>query len=148
MKLLCALSAALLLFTSHALAELGGAPLAANSGLRIKSSALASSPKPNIYSVRKVSLMDDIEIREYVLPSGVVFGLAWNGSSKPDLSLLLGSYFSRYTSALTRPAMGRSPIAINDSDLVIQTGGQMNNFFGLAFLPALAPAGIQLSEVE
>lgn len=64
------------------------------------------------------------------------------------MSLLLGTYASRYNTLINQPLAGRSPVAINDSDLIIQTGGRMNNFFGVAFLPGIAPIGIQLAEIR
>jgi hypothetical protein len=39
-------------------------------------------------------------VREYITRSGIVFAVAWNGLSHPDLTSLLGSYVGEYKQAL------------------------------------------------
>ena len=138
---------ALLYMCTLAHAELGGKPIKPTPTL-IGSSVSVPTTFTKPYSVQRFVTSDAVEINEYVSPNGLVFGVAWRGSSKPDLSVLLGAYFSRYLAALSRPASGRSPVFINDSDLVIQTGGVMNNFFGSAFLPLLAPSDVTILEIK
>jgi hypothetical protein len=149
MKLISSLTLALVLFfVSTAHAELGSFPLISSATLTIRAISRLPSPKPTLYSIRKLVTSDDIEIHEFVLPSNVVFALSWQGSTKPDMRVLLGAYFSRYADELSRPAAGRMPVAIQETNLVIQTGGRMNQFFGLAFVPTMAPNGVQISEIR
>jgi len=129
-------------------AELGSASLSLGHGAWVKSSHALVSAKPLLYSVKKIITQDDIEIREYITASGVVFGIAWSGESKPDLSWLLGNFFSRYQLGLSQLPSARSPVSINTTDFVLQTGGRMNQFVGLAFLPTLAPQGVSITDVQ
>jgi hypothetical protein len=129
-------------------AELGSASFSSGHGAWVKSSHTLVSAKPLLYNVKKITTQDDIEIHEYITTSGVVFGMAWSGESKPDLSWLLGRFFSRYQLALSQIPSARSPIAINTTDFVLQTGGRMNQFVGLAYLPALAPQGVSINDIQ
>ena len=43
----------------------------------------------NGYTVHELTLAGTV-LREYVSPSGIVFGIAWNGLTHPDLSSLAG----------------------------------------------------------
>ena len=43
------------------------------------------------YLVKQLSAANGRAIREYVSPAGVVFGVAWQGPTMPDLRQLLGS---------------------------------------------------------
>src|SRR5580704_3457729 len=52
-------------------------------------------------------------VREYVSPTGKVFGVAWEGPTTPDLQQLLGTYYEEYlraarTARATR--RGRGPL--------------------------------------
>ncbi len=129
-------------------AELGAASLTTGHSVSIKSSQAISSAKPSSYEIKKIITQDDIEIHEYLTRSGLVFGVAWRGESKPDLAPLLGNFFGRYQTALSQLTSGRTPVAIQSSDFVLQTGGRMNDFFGLAFLPTLAPQGVSINDIK
>jgi len=52
------------------------------------------------YRVEHLAAADGTVVREYVLPTGLVFGLAWEGPTVPDLTQLLGAYFPAYQDAL------------------------------------------------
>ncbi len=87
-------------------------------------------------------------VREYVSPAGRVFAIAWNGPLLPDLRQLLGSYFARYLSASDSDVVGTGPRAITQPGFVIQAGGHMRAFFGMAFVPELVPAGVDLADIR
>ena len=90
-------------------------------------------------------------MREYVGADGNVFGLAWNGPRMPDLQALLGNYFPQYASgvqALKARRPGRGPVAVEQSDLVVHSGGHMGSFFGQAWLPSALPAGVTGSDIK
>lgn len=129
-------------------AELGSASLSSGQSAWIKSSHALVSAKPSLYSVKSIISQDDIEIREYINTSGIVFAMAWRGESKPDLSLLLGNFWGRYQLALSQTPSARSPVAIHTTDFIFQTGGRMNQFVGLAYLPTLAPLGVSINDVQ
>jgi len=89
-------------------------------------------------------------VREYVSPSGVVFAVAWEGVSHPDLSVLLGSYAEPVRRALSeeRPTPGRRQRRIETSGVVVETWGHMRALRGRAYVPALLPAGVTLDELQ
>lgn len=90
-------------------------------------------------------------VREFTNPNGVVFAVTWAGPGKPDLSTLLGRYFTTFqaNSVATARAMHslRHPPQVARSDLQIQVGGHMGWFHGVAFVPSLAPAGFSPNDL-
>lgn len=89
-------------------------------------------------------------VREYVSPSGVVFAVAWEGVSHPDLSVLLGSYAAPVHRALARegPTPGRRSRRIETGGAVLETWGHMRALRGRAWVPALLPPGVTDDDVE
>jgi hypothetical protein len=95
--------------------------------------------------------MDGTAVREYISPSGIVFGIAWNGLIHPDLKPLLGSYAGEYEAALKRspPKPGISRNARLETDrIVVEKWGQMRNLQGRAYAPALIPPGVSTNEIK
>ncbi len=94
---------------------------------------------------------DGTVVREYVSPSGIVFGIAWNGLTHPDLKPLLGSYAGEYEAALKRtpPKPGISRNARVETDrVVVEKWGQMRNLQGRAYAPSLIPPGVSIDEIK
>jgi|ERR1700690_3900941 hypothetical protein len=89
-----------------------------------------------------------ITVREYVNPDGKVFGVAWDGARKPDLSQLLGPYFTRYTSAAAEHGLARQLRSIDQPDFVLRVSGHMRHFTGSAWVPNLVPANVDPTEVK
>jgi len=87
-------------------------------------------------------------IREYVSPSGTVFGIAWQGASKPDLKQLLGDHFEEVQQAMQRRSARRGPVVINEPGVVFEMGGHMRAFAGRAYLPQLLPSGVQADAIR
>lgn len=87
-------------------------------------------------------------IREYVSPSGTVFGIAWQGASKPDLKQLLGDHFEEIQQAMQRRGVRRGPVVINEPGVVFEMGGHMRAFAGRAYLPQLLPAGVPADAIR
>jgi hypothetical protein len=59
----------------------------------------------------------------------------------PELKVLLGKYFDTMEVESARMSRaGRSHIAINHSEVVINAGGHMRSFEGEAWIPAAMPA--------
>lgn len=89
------------------------------------------------------------EVREYVSPDGVVFGLAWDGISHPDLSRLLGPYAKEYRRAAAKPgAAGRRHGRVRTGRIVVETWGHMRSLHGRAYAPALVPQGVKIDEIR
>ncbi|HEX9473632.1 MAG TPA: DUF2844 domain-containing protein [Steroidobacteraceae bacterium] len=94
------------------------------------------------YDVHELTTPAGTTIREYIAPSGTVFAVAWRGPFKPDLRLLLGGYFDLYASSPRSAGSTRTQLAIDRQALVVRAGGHMRAFSGLAWVPALVPAGV------
>jgi hypothetical protein len=104
------------------------------------------SPGYTIHEVRSETTI----IREYISPSGVVFGIAWNGLTHPDLTPLLGSYTYEYQNALRQiPRQpGRRHVQVKTDRVIVEKWGHMRNLQGRAYAPALIPQGISIDEIK
>jgi hypothetical protein len=88
-------------------------------------------------------------VREFVSPSGVVFGVAWDGISHPDLSPLLASYEPEYRRAAAKPSpTGRRRRLVRTDSLVVETWGHMRSLHGRAYVPALVPPGVKIDAIR
>ncbi|WP_144143702.1 DUF2844 domain-containing protein [Paraburkholderia sp. BCC1884] len=127
---------------------------AAQSVMRSASSAAssASASSSSTYTVRETALGNGTVVREYLAADGAVFGIAWRGPQMPDLNDLLGSYFPQYVAGVkaVRAARGgaRGPVAVDQSSLVVRSGGHMGAFSGQAWLPPALPAGVSGSDIQ
>lgn len=120
---------------------------ASSSGMAASSGTAASTS----YTVRETRLASGTVVREYVGQDGTVFGVAWQGQQMPDLSALLGTYFPQYIAGLkANRAAGavRGPAAVEQSGLVVHSGGHMGAFSGQAWLPQALPAGVSTSDIQ
>ena len=99
-----------------------------------------------LYTVHTITLASGTVVREYVAPSGLVFGVAWEGPTLPDLRVTLGNAFDRYISSAG--AGRKAGLAVSASDLVVYSGGHLRAFAGRAYLPQALPSGIDASVVQ
>lgn len=108
----------------------------------VKTTATAS------YTVRESRDANAVTIREYVLPSNVVFAVAWEGPIRPDMTALLGSYFPTYVAAGESRARGTGPLIESTGDFRIESAGRLGHFFGMAYLPRLMPANVRPGDLK
>lgn len=88
-------------------------------------------------------------VREFVSSDGTVFGVAWEGPFQPDLPQLLGSYFEPVKqAAAAQQRHGHGPVSIETSGFVFQAGGHARNFHGRAYVPAMVPQGVDVTEIQ
>ena len=89
-------------------------------------------------------------VREYVSSSGVVFGIAWNGLTHPDLAPLLGSYNPEYKKALknAKRQPGHRHVSIITNGVVVEKWGHMRDLRGRAYAPDLIPDGVSVDEIK
>ena len=101
------------------------------------------------YTVQEIESAS-VAIREYISPSGIVFGIAWNGLIHPDLTQLLGSYAKEYKKALqqTPRRLGQRHLQVKTSRVVVEKWGHMRNLQGRAYAPALIPPGVSANEIR
>ncbi len=100
------------------------------------------------YQVHELVLASGTAVREYATAAGQVFGVAWQGPVKPDLSQLLGASFPRLVAAGQLPHAGHRLLTLQAPDLVIESSGGMRNFSGMAYLPALLPATVAPGDIR
>ncbi len=143
------LFAAILAAAQPTQATLGEPVDSVTSDQKALSAALGAKTARTGYTVQEV-VSDSVRVREYISPSGVVFGIAWNGLIHPDLSPLLGSYAGEYREALrqTPRKPGRRSSKVKTNRLVVEKWGHMRNLQGRAYAPALIPPGVSVDEIK
>ena len=137
-------------FSLPALAALGGD---LNSVQQDKAHMKASLQvkQMDAYAVHEIKDTHGMVVREYVSPTGKVFGVAWQGPFMPDLHQVLGSYLQQFSAAVQadhakRP--GRHPLNINQPGLVVETSGHMRAYYGRAYLPEMVPQAVNAGEIR
>jgi len=100
------------------------------------------------YTVHELQASTGHVVREYVSPSGTVFGVTWQGPTKPDLRQLLGSHFDEVKPATPAARVRRGPVVIHQPGLVLEMGGHVRAFAGRAYIPELVPAGVQADTIR
>jgi len=101
------------------------------------------------YSVQELK-SDANLVREYISPSGVVFAIAWNGLSHPDLTPLLGTYVGEYQEALRHAVSqkGKRHSQVKATNVIVEKWGHMRNMQGRAYIPTSIPNGVSIDEIK
>ena len=102
------------------------------------------------YAVHQIQMPAGTVVSEYVSTEGKVFAVAWHGQFPPPMQQILGAYFQQYSAALeTKPKMyGHHPLNVQESGLVVQTGGHMRAHFGRVYIPDLLPSGVTANQIQ
>lgn len=94
----------------------------------------------------------ELVVNEYATRSGQVFAVTWHGPAPPNLQQLLGGYFERFKSAAAAAHQANPGIhrvfTLTQPDLVIRSAGRLRAFGGIAYLPALVPAGVSVDQLQ
>ncbi len=106
------------------------------------------------YSIHEIKAGDQMVVREFVSPSGLVFAVAWHGYYLPNLQSLLGNYFIEFLNArqtseaahATTP--GRAPLIVRTEKLVVESTGHPRSLHGRAFVPSLLPPNVSPEVVQ
>jgi hypothetical protein len=144
------LAAASLAFARQALATLGEpAASVARDRQAIAATRRATTTTRTRYTVQEI-VSDVNTVREYIAPSGIVFAIAWNGVTQPDLTTLLGSYAEEYRQAARQAPrhQGRRSSQVKTDRVVVEKWGHMRNMQGRAYDPALIPPGVNIDEIK
>lgn len=144
-----ALIAALLAVSaSSGWAGLGGK--AASFGPRVLAAQThAKSTGLAAYTDVEKKLESGTVVHEYADANGTVFAVSWSGPYQPDLKEILGTHFQAMVEqAKKSPRGSRSQFKLNQSDLVIVSGGHMGAFEGRAWLPPKLPAGFNPGDIK
>ena len=97
------------------------------------------------YAVHEMRAASGTTVREFVSPTGTVFGVAWQGPVIPDLRQVLGTYFAAFIQAAQAARTkrgGHGPLLIEDANFVVEQSGHQRAFSGRAFVPQLVPTGV------
>ncbi|HET8706113.1 MAG TPA: DUF2844 domain-containing protein [Pseudomonadales bacterium] len=132
-------------------AELGGqATTTPAISKSIKAAVAVTEKQSSGYSIAETKPESGGSIKEYVNADGIVFAVTWKTPVLPNLPSLLGQqYFSAFKAeAASKPHAGRGPVRINQSDLVIFSGGRLRAFVGKAYVPSLLPVGFDINAIQ
>ena len=138
--------------TTLAHATLGGAPTwpvnQSTQGTKLVQHTSAASVE---YSVGETTLAYGTVVHEYA-SQGVVFAIVWHGPQVPPLNTLLGGYFPAYLQGLAAAHAaqggGYGPAIVQQTELVVHTGGHMGAFIGRAYLPQSIPQGMTADDLQ
>jgi len=142
--------------TPCAFAELGGAPSMGPSQRVANASRKAAAPAAtdaakattaNNWTVRETTQPDGLVEREYLNSDGVVFAVAWRGSRRPELSVLLGTQYATQMSRRARELrqQGRGSHGSTsqvDDTFAVHASAHQRSSTGIAWLPRLLPPGL------
>jgi hypothetical protein len=101
------------------------------------------------YTMSEITLPSGTVVHEYVSAEGKVFAVTWKGMAVPDLSQTLGTYFAEYKAAATAtPHASHHNLTVQQTDLVVRTGGHMRSWHGQAYVPSLLPPNFSLEDIK
>ena len=101
------------------------------------------------YTVDQITTPAGTVVKEFISPAGMVFAVSWFGPALPNLAQLLGSaYFQTLTTAEKTHSFGHDHVQLRTPHLVVHAGGHMRQFYGLAYVPALVPANLSISDLH
>jgi hypothetical protein len=134
--------------TLPAFAALGGDAASVDADV-VKMKAQARATPVAGYSVSEMTLPGGTVVREYVSAEGKVFAVTWKGLTVPNLQQTLGGYFEEYKAAAAATARaGHHHLSIQHTDLVVNTGGHMRAWKGVAYARSLLPPNFSLDEIQ
>ena len=106
------------------------------------------APYGAAYTIEQISTPRGEAVKEYLSPSGTVFAVTWRGPRPPDLSQLLGSYFTDYQTAVASQRAQRGHLRIQSPNLVVESSGHVRDLRGRAYDPSLLPPGVSVDEIQ
>jgi len=102
------------------------------------------------YDVHQLTTTNGLTVREFVSPTGMVFGVSWGGHFMPDLRQLLGSYATNLQTATPAQTQIRHMrgITVKTDDFVFTNFGRMRVWTGSAYVPSLVPSNVSAGVVR
>jgi Protein of unknown function (DUF2844) len=104
------------------------------------------------YTIYEMRISTGTHVREFISPSGVVFGVAWQGPFVPELQQFLGAYYYReYSVAIQSQKsnpFSRKPVHLRLADLAFENGGRVGAFYGRAYIPQAIPPAVAIAEIH
>jgi hypothetical protein len=148
--ILCICQALLLAVSAGTARATLGEPISSLEANRVAlKSVRKSSTAHGTYTVHE-DVSDGATIRQYVSSSGVVFAVAWDGVSHPDLAALLGTYTEEYRQVqrTTSRKPGTRRAQLRGSRVVVERWGHMRNLHGRAYATDIFPGEVSLDEIR
>ena len=141
---------ALLAPAAPSMAALGGTLDTSRNDLFRRKAAVVGTQQQSTYTRQSLQTESGTGIHQYAAIDGTIFLVTWQGLRMPDLKSLFGEYYDQYRVHLeARRARGlRGPVALRSDALVVESVGRMGDFNGRAYVPALAPAGLDLGALQ
>lgn len=130
-------------------AFLGGAYASVEAD-RAHMAARLTSAAAATHTVHTLTLANGGIVKEFTRADGTVFAVTWRGPGRPDLRQLLGEHFStlQADNPIRRGPHFRRPMAVSRQDFIVQSGGHSGAFWGVAFLPEMAPSGFSPTDLR
>jgi hypothetical protein len=103
------------------------------------------------YTVHEIQAATGTVVREYVSSGGTVFAVSWRGPWLPDMRQVLGTYFEQYGRAAQSQSstrVGRRPLTIEQTGLIVELGGHSRSFSGRAYVPAMMPHSVRAEDIQ
>lgn len=106
------------------------------------------------YAVHEITAPYGTVVREYVSPSGQVFGVAWRGPFLPNFSQLLGNYYGEFAKNVQQARVANprrshnAPLAVEQTDFVMHAAGHTRAYVGRAYVPWMIPAGVDVQTIR
>ena len=100
------------------------------------------------YNLHQITAADGSVVNEFVSPTGIVFGISWQGHFVPNLQQLLGSHMTDLQQGQRAHVVPRRAVTIQTDDFVFTSVGHLRNFRGRAYVPSLVPANLPAEVVQ
>jgi hypothetical protein len=100
------------------------------------------------FSVQQINSADGTVVKEFVSPSGMVFGISWEAPTMPNLAQLLGTYYTQFQQAPRSAVHRRGPLTVRTDQLVVESGGHMRAFHGRAYVTGLLPGTLSAEVIR
>jgi hypothetical protein len=134
--------------TLPAVAGLGGDAASVDADVAKMKGQARATPVAG-YTMSEITLPSGTVVHEFISAEGKVFAVSWRGMAVPDLSQTLGAYFAEYKAAATAtPHASHHNLTVQQSDLVVRTGGHMRNWYGQAYVLSLLPPNFSLDDIK
>ncbi|WP_413581261.1 DUF2844 domain-containing protein [Bdellovibrio sp. HCB288] len=140
---------AMYLFTSTPVSAALGDQLVVGSSSSAKSAQSKKATSTGTTYTVSESEEGDLKIRQFVNSSGVVFAIAWKGTSLPPLEELLGTYLPEYKQKVAARGRiyGRKTLKIKTDNIVVEGSSRQTDQRGRAYIPASLPQGFDLKDI-
>jgi|SRR5579862_8905808 len=147
MRTIKALSLLLCLCSAPAWAALGEPIASVETDRRALDGQIRSSALQG-YTVHEITRPDGAIVKEFASPAGIVFAVTWQGPSMPNLSQLLGKYFTPFQQAARANVRRRGPVVVHSGTLVVESSGHMRGFHGRAYITNHMPESVSKEVVK